>query len=441
MVLLFTILINKFTASASYYPRDVPPSQRTLISSNINSFANPLLAGLNSSGLAVAVVRQDSSVPGGWRREFGFYGVAKDDGAPFTPDTLFLIASNSKLFLAYSVGLLISNRSLAQKRGKELTWTTKAKDIFPETGLSSHIYSLAHGPTGRAEAIANLKFLRPSAEFRPIFQYHNPGYDTLAHLPEVLLNQSYESYIMQHLFEPLNISSSTFSVKEAEASGRFAQGFEWDMRDQVKGVDGTRTAMIPLLRGMVRKQSDIFGSGHGELHDKNAATRRASQTRLPRPSNTQPPDSPFESLEKSYSDPVYGTLRPCYVNKGNSSSAFCSGVLKSPAVKRIIAAVDSNAPTIIIPFKGLSSHLCLKHFDKNIFNVSALLMNTEDREAEGYGSKGGFLVGLDTNFELEWVNPGKAGGGLAMKGGFWGGTPLQGKRESSAEVWFKLDGT
>ncbi|PFH51726.1 hypothetical protein AMATHDRAFT_142013 [Amanita thiersii Skay4041] len=258
----------QLTSASRPSPRDAPPSQRTLISSNTDSLANSLLASLNASGLAVAVVRQDSSVPGGWRREFGSYGIAKDDGAPVTPDTLFAIASNSKLFLAYSVGLLVSNKTLAQMRGKDLTWTTKAKDIFPEwglmddtasqetdirdmlshrIGLPSHLYALGRGSAGRAEVIANLKFLRPSAEFRQIFQYHNPGYETLARTPEVLLNQSYESYIAQHLFKPLNMSSSTFSVKEAEASGKLADGFHLDMRDQVKGVNGTRTAIIPFF--------------------------------------------------------------------------------------------------------------------------------------------------------------------------------------------------
>ncbi len=40
------------------------------------------------------------------------------------------MASNSKLFTAVSTGLLISNKTLRKERGAELSWSTKAKDVF-----------------------------------------------------------------------------------------------------------------------------------------------------------------------------------------------------------------------------------------------------------------------------------------------------------------------
>ena len=109
-----------------------PRSERPLISTTTDAFVNSLLARWNSSGLAVAVVRRDDTVLGGWRREFASYGVATADETPVTPDTLFAIASNSKLFTSLSVGLLISNETLARERGQELRWNTRAKDLFSE---------------------------------------------------------------------------------------------------------------------------------------------------------------------------------------------------------------------------------------------------------------------------------------------------------------------
>ena len=52
-----------------------------------------------------------------------------------TPDSVFAIASNSKLFLAMSVGLFISNETLAEERGEEIKWSTKIRDLIPEWGL------------------------------------------------------------------------------------------------------------------------------------------------------------------------------------------------------------------------------------------------------------------------------------------------------------------
>lgn len=73
-------------------------------------------------------------------------------------------------------------------------------------------------------------------------------YETLSYLPQILLNQTYESYITQHLFQPLNMTSSTFSVAEAETWGTLANGFLWDMEDITKGENGTRVAVNPYFQ-------------------------------------------------------------------------------------------------------------------------------------------------------------------------------------------------
>ncbi|KAJ7833067.1 beta-lactamase/transpeptidase-like protein [Mycena leptocephala] len=210
-----------------------------LITSEIDSFVNSQLSIWNSSGLSVAVLRQDTSSPGKWDIEFGSYGTAQADGSPVTPDTLFAIASNSKLFLSISVGLLIKNESLAAARGEKLRWDTKIKDVIPEwglmddemqngvmiqdmlshrTGLPRHDYSrTASRPGGVSELISTLRFLRPSAALR----------ETTT------------------LFAPLGMASSTYSVAEAEERGTLAHGFHWDMQDHLFGLNGTRTATVP----------------------------------------------------------------------------------------------------------------------------------------------------------------------------------------------------
>ncbi|KAJ6575598.1 beta-lactamase/transpeptidase-like protein [Mycena vulgaris] len=242
---------------------------RALITPEIDNFVNAQLAQWNSSGLSVAVVRQDTSVPGTWNVEFGSYGTAQADGSPVTPDTMFAIASNSKLFLSMSVGLLIKNESLAAARGEKLRWDTKIKTVLPEwglmdedmqngvmiqdmlshrTGMPRHDYSGSPRKGGVSEMISTMRFLRPSAELREQYQYNNLMYETLSHLPPTLLNQSFESYITEHLFAPLGMESSTYSVAEAEAHGTLAHGFHWDMQDYLFGLNGTKTATVPYFQ-------------------------------------------------------------------------------------------------------------------------------------------------------------------------------------------------
>lgn len=91
-----------------------------------------------------------------------------------------------------------------------------------------------------------MRSLRPSAKFREAFQYNNMMYGALSYLPQVLLNESLESYVAQHLFGPLDMSASTYSVAEAEAAG-LAHGHQWSMRDLTKGYNGTLVASAPYF--------------------------------------------------------------------------------------------------------------------------------------------------------------------------------------------------
>ncbi|KAJ7704705.1 beta-lactamase/transpeptidase-like protein [Mycena metata] len=265
---LFSLLPVVFTAQI---PFQRPQTSKGLfITPEIDSFVDSQLSLWNSSGLAVAVVRQDTNIPGTWNVEFGSYGTAQADGSPVTPDTVFAIASNSKLFLSLSVGLLIKNESLAAARGEQLRWDTKIKNVLPEwalmdeemqngvmiqdmlshrTGMPRHDFSGSARKGGVSEmVISTMRYLRPSAALREQYQYNNLMYETLSHLPPTLLNQTFESYIAEHLFAPLNMSSSTYSVAEAEQLGTLAHGFHWDMQDYLFGQNGTRTATVPYFQ-------------------------------------------------------------------------------------------------------------------------------------------------------------------------------------------------
>ncbi|KAH9484585.1 Protein flp [Psilocybe cubensis] len=268
----FTLILGIKHSSALQVPFFTQPESNgppKLISSDTDQYVESLISKWNSSGLSVAVVQRDETSTTGWNFDFGGYGMAKADGSPVTPDSLFAIASNSKLFLAFSVGLLISNKTLTEERGQELKWSTKIRDLIPEwglmdddmdrgvslqdmlshrTGMPRHDLSGVQRNGGVAEMISTLRYLRPSAEFRETFQYNNLMYETLSYLPQVLLNQTYESYISQHLFNPLNMTSSTYSVEEAEAWGTLADGFQWDMQDTIRGINGTRIATVPYFQ-------------------------------------------------------------------------------------------------------------------------------------------------------------------------------------------------
>ncbi|KAF4615106.1 hypothetical protein D9613_013016 [Agrocybe pediades] len=252
-----------------------------LISERTEKYIRTLLDKWNSTGLSVAVIRGENTLTTVWSHEIRSYSIAQVDGSPVTPDSVFAIASNSKLFLAISIGLLISNKTLAEERGISLTWFTKVRDIIPEwrmmdedmgrrvtlqdmlshrTGLPRHDYAEAPFKGGISELISTMRYLRSSAEVRETFQYNNLIYEVLSYLPQVLVNQTFETYVSQHLFGPLNMTSSTFSVAQAEERGTMAHGFQRDMQDLANRKNGT---LIPTVPYFIRPGEEKILAGAG----------------------------------------------------------------------------------------------------------------------------------------------------------------------------------
>ncbi|GLB37131.1 putative beta-lactamase [Lyophyllum shimeji] len=174
-----------------------------LLDDDVEALVNKVLADFNSpTGIAIGVVRKDQQ--GAWNVETKGYGMAKLDGTKVTENTLFAIASNSKLFTALATGLLIHNETLSPR----LTWQSKIGSIIPDWGLmdpyaSNHstIVDLLSHRTGLprhdmmaretddvTDIVKRLRYLRPSTEPRVQWQYSNLMYITLSSLPHYMLN-------------------------------------------------------------------------------------------------------------------------------------------------------------------------------------------------------------------------------------------------------------
>ncbi|KAJ6462271.1 beta-lactamase/transpeptidase-like protein [Mycena vitilis] len=221
-------------------------SNSTILSPEIDTFINNILAEWNSpGGVSVAVVRMDGQ--GGWLVETKGYGNATASGARVTPDTIFAIASNSKLFDILATGLLISNDTL----NPQLSWNTKMASVIPDwklvdpiassestitdlmshrTGLPGSDFSYFTANDTIPALLQRLKYLKPSAGFREFYQYTNMMYAILSYLPTVLLphKPSFTRYVTDNIIAPLGLNSTTYSFAEANATGRLADGFVVD---------------------------------------------------------------------------------------------------------------------------------------------------------------------------------------------------------------------
>ncbi|KAF9463774.1 beta-lactamase/transpeptidase-like protein [Collybia nuda] len=217
------------------------PNIHNVLTQETDEFIEKVIADWNSpGGIAVAFVRKDDQ--GRWNIETKGYGRANLGGAKITENTLFAIGSNSKLFTALAVGLLIHNETLSPR----LSWNTKVASVIPSwelmdpiatkqatildimshrTGLPRHDFSVKSFDN-ITDVIKKLKFHRPSAEFRDVWQYNNHMYTILSYLPSVSLQHvtPLERYVKEHILVPLGMYSTTYSRDGLNATGQFVEG-------------------------------------------------------------------------------------------------------------------------------------------------------------------------------------------------------------------------
>ncbi|KAL4262563.1 Beta-lactamase-related domain-containing protein [Pleurotus pulmonarius] len=215
-------------------PLVVTPAIDTFINSILTDWGVP-------GGLSIAVVKKTGE--SSWNVETKGYGNAKSDKSHVTSNTLFNIASNSKLFTALSTGILIADPVIQPP----ISWNTKVASIVPEWSLSDPVASKStnlidlishrvgmprhdyayHATDKLSDHIKKYRHLKPSAELREAFQYNNNMYALLSYLPTVLLPSSpnLARYVKAKIFDPLDMSATTYSYQIALQSGNLAEGF------------------------------------------------------------------------------------------------------------------------------------------------------------------------------------------------------------------------
>lgn len=250
-ILVNYLLSSFFIVAASPVPnqapfsRDQSPNFQPILDDEFEGWLNDVGYNWGMNGVAIAVVRRTKDSAGqwdGWVTESKGYGIADRWGHVVNEDTLFGIGSNTKLFTALAIGMLVQDKTYPL-----VSWDTKVKDIIPNgewvlqnpsmqqnatvvdilshrTGLPNH--DLSYGQTDTLRSIIlKLRHLRPSAGFREMFQYNNQMYMTAAYIVKCLTNNTLQEYVTEKIFKPLGMDASTYSFDKATVGEGFADGF------------------------------------------------------------------------------------------------------------------------------------------------------------------------------------------------------------------------
>ncbi|MBK8902999.1 MAG: beta-lactamase family protein [Anaerolineaceae bacterium] len=182
-------------------------------------------------GVALAVVQGEEII------YLKGYGVADPSGRPVTPQTPFMLASTVKPMTALAVMQLVEagQIDLDAPVQQYLPWF-RVGNISDAAHITiRHLLNHTSGlPTASgdevppstdmgADALENrVRRLNAVQLNRPVgerFEYSSANYDILGLIVQTVSGQSYETYIQEHIFKPLEMQRTFTSLAEAEPHG------------------------------------------------------------------------------------------------------------------------------------------------------------------------------------------------------------------------------
>jgi len=181
-----------------------------------------ILRDWNVPGCGIGIVMKDRLV---FAKGYGYRDLERR--LLVTPNTLFQIASNTKLFTATAIGFLV-------EAGK-LDWDKPVKQYVPQirfyndgldadvtirdmlshrTGISRHDNIWFKSDFTRQQLFEKLKYLEPSIPLRQGYLYNNMMYAAAGQIVEYLSGNTWEKFVKDSIFSPLHMTHSLFTVEE-----------------------------------------------------------------------------------------------------------------------------------------------------------------------------------------------------------------------------------
>ena len=187
--------------------------------SSVDELIGLMLKRAGVPGGALAIVLGRTTL---YSRGFGYRDVAHK--SPVTPETVYPIASTTKPINATLLAMLA-------QEGR-LDWDTPVRHYLPQfalrdpvasvrttvrdlvtmrTGLPRHDWLFIGNELSRAELVAGLAHLEPSADFRQCFQYCNLTATAAGHVAEIVTGERWESLVRSRILRPLGMRGTRFA--------------------------------------------------------------------------------------------------------------------------------------------------------------------------------------------------------------------------------------
>lgn len=176
----------------------------------------------NMPGVGVGVVKNGKLV---YVKGFGYRDYEKK--LPITANTLFQIASNTKLFTSTAIGFLVEEGKLdwdkpiktfvpsIQFYNNDLNNSITIRDMLSHrTGVTRHDLIWYKSDFNRAELFSRLKYLEPAQPLRQGFLYNNLMYAASGHIINLIEGKTWEQYVREKILNPLKMTNTVFNITD-----------------------------------------------------------------------------------------------------------------------------------------------------------------------------------------------------------------------------------
>ena len=313
-VLTLAILLAPSAYSQTQQPRTVQTSHLPKAIEQVDALVTAELAEENIGGITIGIVSGGNLV---WTKSYGYADGARK--TPLTKDNVFAIGSITKQFTATMLLQLVEQGKvrLSDPVEKYLPEVKKLQNSFagapPITlvQLAMHTSGLDREPDDEQmlyikgavaewdkKLIASIPLTRFINEPGTRYSYSNIGYAILGAALSRAAGEPYVDYLQKHIFKPLGMSQTAFSLdermKENRAKGFLIENGKIDAEEPERQVRDGRGWRVPS-GGLFSTVEDLARFVSFELSQET--TTVLSRKTL---------DDNFKRVGSAYSDFTYG---------------------------------------------------------------------------------------------------------------------------------------
>src|SRR6266536_6024062 len=187
-----------------------------------DAFMEKTLKDWNAPGIGVGIIVSDKLV---FAKGYGYRDYEKK--LPITANTMFPIASNTKLFTAVAAGFLVEEGRLTWDQpiresvptvnfyNNYLNNTITLRDMLSHrTGITRHDSIWYKSDYSTKELFERLRYLEPKEQPRQLFLYNNMMYAGVGYSIQLQSGKTWGQFVREKILQPLEMNHTVYSISD-----------------------------------------------------------------------------------------------------------------------------------------------------------------------------------------------------------------------------------